>query len=95
MINITIKAEGIKESSGISFKVKANSSILDAMKQIIESKQSGYDFLSNVFFHEEKDYSVKVYMVLVNNKIVRYTNFDNYKLCDRDEITIILPFAGG
>ena len=94
MINIILKIEGFREKSGIHLQVKPGATISETVRDISDSDHVDAELVRSCFYNK-KDGSIGVYMVLVNTKMVPFAEFDNHKLSDGDEITIIMPIAGG
>lgn len=93
LIDILLKIEGLQDE-GLFYKVEGNSTIFDAILYIIETRQENYDLIKRVFLNE-KENEAKIFIVLLNQAIIKRQEFKCYQLNDNDELTLILTVAGG
>lgn len=94
MIEVTIKIEGISEREGLLYKLEPGTTILGMADEIKSSKNADNELLKSALF-DKRTGEIGIYMVLLNNKSVRLQEFGSTILKMGDEVTLILPFAGG
>lgn len=92
-IKINVLVEGIQEGAGVWCEVADNATIYEALMQIVQTRQQGYEYIQKVFF--DTDFQPKIYLVLVNGELVRFDQFSTRRLREADKVFLVNIFAGG
>ena len=94
MITVALKIEGVREKEPVVFTVHQGITIAELMQVIAEENCDELQKIKDYLFNQRTG-ELGFYMVLVNNTMVHRSKFATFKLCDGDEITVIMPIGGG